>query len=62
MNTPFTRHSDANSLCEGGQGIQKFPAPRAIVAANVGGRGGTPREPQKAPFWRTKIAVFKAQK
>lgn len=62
MNTPFTRHNDVNSLSEGGQGIQKFPAPRAIVAANVGGRGGTPREPQKAPFWRTKIAVFKAQK
>lgn len=39
MNTPFTRHNDVDSLSEGGQGIQKFPAPRAHLAAKMGVEG-----------------------
>ena len=50
------------ALSEGGQGIKKFPAPRAYLAAKMGVEGERLGSLSKAPFWRTKIAVFKAQK
>ena len=47
MNAPFTRHNDADSLSEGGQGIQKFPAPRAFPAARKGVEGERLGSPSK---------------
>lgn len=47
MNTPFTRHSDANSLERRGAGDQKIPCPSSLSGGEDGGRGGTPREPLK---------------
>ena len=47
MNTPFTRHSDANSLERRGAGDQKIPCPSSLSGGEDGGRGGTPREPQR---------------